>query len=104
MDDPLCGDVERLRWESRGVGLDWGPWDVGEANEPTPRPNPSNGNTSTHKYHQTPLEGKRDLYMAAGILLIIGIFINIATLISYALMYLALGKTIKRYSTPKQQT
>ncbi len=45
-----------------------------------------------------------DLYMAAGILLIIGIFINIATLISYALMYLALGKTIKRYSTPKQQT
>jgi hypothetical protein len=42
--------------------------------------------------------------MVAGILLIIGIFINIATLISYALMYLALGKTIKRYSTPKQQT
>jgi hypothetical protein len=68
---------------------------VGEASEPTPRPNPSNGNTSTHKYRQAPLEGKRDLYMVAGILLIIGIFINIATLISYALMYLALGKPLR---------
>jgi len=67
LDDPLCGDIERLRWEPRGVGLDWGPWDVGEANEPTPRPNPSNGNTSTHKYHQTPLEGKRVLNLTHGL-------------------------------------
>jgi hypothetical protein len=30
---------------------------VGEADEPTLRPNPSNGNTSIYKYHQVPLGG-----------------------------------------------
>jgi HEPN domain-containing protein len=34
---------------------------VGEAGEPTPRPNPANRNTGIHKYHQVPLEGKRKL-------------------------------------------
>ena len=45
-----------------------------------------------------------NLYMIAGIIFVIGIFINVAALISYILMYLALGKTIRRYSTSKQLT
>jgi hypothetical protein len=32
---------------------------VGEANDLTPRPNPANGNTGIHRYHQIPLAGKR---------------------------------------------
>jgi len=42
-----------------GVRLDWGPWSVGEANEPTPRPNPTNENTGIHRYYQVLLAGKR---------------------------------------------
>jgi hypothetical protein len=48
-----------LRWEARGVGLDGHPCSSGEANDPEPRCNPVNGNTSIHKYYQTPLAGKR---------------------------------------------
>ena len=59
LDDPLCGDIERLRWELHGVGLDRGPWGVGEANELTLRPNPANRNAAIYKYHQVPLAGKR---------------------------------------------
>jgi hypothetical protein len=32
---------------------------VGEAGEPTPRSNPANGNTGTHRYHRVPSAGKR---------------------------------------------
>jgi len=59
VDDPHCGDVKRLGWEPRGVGLDRGPWGVGEAGDPAPRPNPANGNTGIHRHHQVPLAGKR---------------------------------------------
>ncbi len=45
-----------------------------------------------------------NLYMIAGIIFVIGIFINVAALISCILMYLALGKTIGRYGTSKQLT
>ena len=59
LDDPLCGDVERLKWEPSGVGLDGGPWGVGDAGELTPRPNPANGITNIYKHRQVPLAGKR---------------------------------------------
>ena len=42
-----------------------------------------------------------NLYVIAGFLLIVGVFIGVAMLASYILMYLALGKTIRRYSTSK---
>ena len=34
---------------------------MGEASEPTPRPNPANGNTSIHRYRRVPLAGKREV-------------------------------------------
>ena len=34
---------------------------MGEANDLTSRPNPANGNTGTHRYHQVLLAGKRSL-------------------------------------------
>lgn len=39
------------------------------------------------------------LYLVAGILLIIGIFIPILSFIAYILMYVAMGDTVRKYST-----
>jgi len=39
-------------------------WNVGEANEPTTRPSPTNKNTAIYRYHQAPLAGKRLAYKA----------------------------------------
>jgi len=52
----------RIRWEPHGVGLDRGPWGVGEADELTLRPNPSNRNATIYRYHQVPLAGKRSTH------------------------------------------
>ena len=43
------------------------------------------------------------LYLVAGILFIIGIFISFARAVAWILMYIALGKSIERYKAPPQQ-
>ncbi|MEM0063279.1 MAG: DUF973 family protein [Ignisphaera sp.] len=42
------------------------------------------------------------LYLAAGILFILGIFVPFATFVAWILMYIALGKSIERHKAPSQ--
>jgi uncharacterized membrane protein len=47
-------------------------------------------------------EEKSALYLAAAILFIIGIFVSLASLVGWILLYIALGESIRRAQTPTQ--
>jgi uncharacterized membrane protein len=49
-------------------------------------------------------EEKSALYLAAAILFIIGIFVSIASLVGWILLYIALGESIRRAQTPTPPT